>query len=178
MIDMDAEKEQENEAWKVIETICPELAGPFEETTLRQFFDTSSRMCERLAVAFISSKREKRQYVMVCTDQLFAIANHVSMAELDIDECPGMYLFVRINTEKILKIGQTNNFRRRIAEEHLIPGDCRTLSTVIMYCQNSWPVCLSEDKIVALLFPMYQSSKEERCFIELGLHQLLFPEMP
>jgi len=101
--------------------------------------------------------------------------------ENDIDEAPGIYIFVSLVGEDISQGGPGGQHAGTDCQGALAIRQRAIAGRLIVYCRSrwqAWPEPLLEQEITALLFPMSRSSDKERCFIESGLQELLSCPMP
>jgi hypothetical protein len=182
----DSLDEQDEETWQILVKLVPAL----EVTGMAQHIDLTEVLRppihERLATCFLRVNREQGLAKFLTDDQVFQIAAEEmepvrARFETDIDEAPGIYVFVSLFEKQILKVGQAINLRERIAKGHLRYGNQQSDSNLIDYCKSrwdTWPQWLREQEVTLLMFPLYKSIPEERCFLEFGLQKLLRPLMP
>jgi hypothetical protein len=173
------DEDMEAEAWEILVESIPQLND--EPLTAQVvFLDVGTPpIHKKLAVLFLRHRKAQNDYSFLKTDQLFGMTPAGYGSELDIDELPGIYIFLRLVNRDVLKVGQTGNLRTRIARGHMRYGNQPSESNVIVYCKGrwNWPHCVNDQEFTTLLFPMPTSCEEERCFIELGLSKLLLPVM-
>lgn len=173
------DKERETEAWQII---CEHVLQLDNESVI-EHVDLATLLTspihEKLAGWFLHYRRAKLKYQFVNPDQLFSLVDYTDGLEGDIDEVAGIYIFVRLVNQDVMKVGQAKNLRERITRGHLWYGNQNPESNLIDYCKarGCWPNYINYQEIAALLFSMHNTSEEERCFIEFGLHKLLLPEM-
>ncbi len=182
---LDSEGQFEADTWQIISRSLACLENPIlDQIDLRMLF--TPPLHEKLATVFLQRQKADKTWQHLSTDQLIAIASKVETAEIDIAQSPGVYIFCSLMKGTVLKVGQTNNMRRRIALEHLRKGSMNTNSLLIDYAQRHWSVAQDDDwheslnanEVTALTFPMYDSREVDRLLIELSLKELLNPEMP
>ena len=183
-LDFDSiEKEEEQRTWDVLEEFVVDLdTPPPPSIDLGTVFQPSSN--ELLARLFMRFHRTNRTGVFLSHERLFNIAAEEMKPgrvkwETDIDPIAGIYLFVRIASKSVIKVGESGNMRNRFGIGHLRYGDQKTLSKLIDHCKSrgeDWPQCIEDQQITSLIFPMGKSCKEERCLIEKGLNTILVPE--
>lgn len=183
------DREQKRETWRILAEAVPALeeATPPLQIELTSLFNFSPPIHELLATHFLRLNRLGDTAGFMTDEQLTEIASEEMVSdrerlETDIDESPGIYIFVSLVEQQVLKVGQTDDFRKRIAKSHLRYGDQRSESELIFYCKSrwgggDWPQCLKDQEITALLFPMHRSDEQDRCFLEHGLKALLKPSM-
>ena len=177
---------KEKDTWLVLSGCVGDLDLPnwSEQVSVSQLM--TPPIASRLADLFLRLHCKHKTTSFLTDEQLSDIASEDmgrgrTKSENDIDETPGIYIFVSLVGKEVLKVGQAANMRERIAKGHLRYGNEQSLSDLIVYCRSrweAWPEPLLEQEITALLFPMRASSEKERCFIESGLQELLPCPMP
>lgn len=173
------EERRKEEIWQIISRSILDLEDPVpNQINLRNLL--THPIHKKLATMFLLQQKADYNWQILDCDQLVSIANKVPEADYDIDQVPGVYLFVSHGSNNVLKIGQTGDLRERISKGHLMYGDQMIGSKLIGFCKSQWdwPICLREQDISALMFPMRNSDEQERKFIEFGLQKLLSPHMP
>src|ERR1700735_2593167 len=114
----DSFDEPDEEAWHILVNLVPAL----EVTGLAQQVDMTELLRppihERLATVFVRLNREQRLARFLTDDQVFQIAAEEmerdrAKYEMNIDEAPGIYVFVSLFDKQILKVGQAKNLRER-----------------------------------------------------------------
>ena len=177
---MTFEDEHIEETWSVIQemTDCLDAVSPLE-IVVSEFLKPPIH--ENLAKCFLQQRKKDGCWQILTSQQLEDIASSMVDSEKDIRAVPGVYLFLSLATKQILKVGQSGNLRERICNGHLRYSYGTTQSSLADYYttrERNWPEALVEEEIVGLLFPMYNSDEQDRCFIEFGFEKMLIPEMP
>ena len=177
---------QQEDTWQILAEAVPELkeAAPLQIDLSSLFKPPINKT---LATHFLQLNRLGDTASFMTCEQLTEIASQEMASgrehlETDIDEEPGIYIFVSLVDQQVLKVGETENFRKRFATGHLRYGDQRSEYELIYYCMSTWggeawPQCLTDKEITALLFPMYPSDELCRRCLEGGLKALLRPLM-
>ncbi len=118
------------------------------------------------------------------SDQLLAMASkderYSPDTKRDVAESAGLYVFVSLVRDTIIKVGQSESLRRRIATQHLRHENQYDGSTVCghyMRCGHEWPASINNDEITCILLPMPTDTRELRLSVERGLTNLLRPEI-
>jgi hypothetical protein len=182
---LDLEGPNEWETWRIIGQCVAHIDDPMpDQIDLRKLL--TPPIHEKLATGFLQRQKTDKTWRFLSTDQLIAIASKVETAEIDIDQAPGVYIFCSLVGGNVLKVGQSNDMRRRIALEHLRNGYMNTDSLLIDFVKRNWTVrneadwhdCLNANEVTALIFPMCGSGEVDRSLIELSLEEMLHPEMP
>jgi hypothetical protein len=182
---LDSDGQSEVDTWKIIDQYVPSWHTPIsDQIDLRMLLTLPVH--EKLAMVFLQRQKAEKKWQHLGTDQLIAIASRVKTAENDIDQSPGVYIFCSLLSGTVLKVGQTENMRRRIAFEHLRKCSMNTNSLLSDYAQRHWSVAqdadwyesLNAEKVTALMFPMFGSGNVDRVLIELSLKEMLHPDMP
>ena len=99
-------------------------------------------------------------------------------SENDIDSAPGVYVFVSLTNNQVLKVGQTGDMRQRIGQGHLRYGNQQSQSDLIVYCQSKWgvwPQSLQVQEITALAFSIHRSTVADRNIVEIALQETSAP---
>jgi hypothetical protein len=176
----DFHDELQTATWQVIRSHF----APTELEEMPQQFDVRNLLtppiAEKRARWFLQRHVADKTWQFLSTDQLFDMATSVSGSEIDIDAIPGIYTFVSLNREVVLKVGQTGNLRERICLGHLRYAYQMTESKLIDFCTArwEWPTALRQQEITAILFPMTGSGEHDRRCVECDLHKCYSPEMP
>jgi hypothetical protein len=183
---MQFDGDQEKDTWAVLAKDVVDLNSPEcpEQVSVSELLKPS--IASTLATLFLQwHRRAKQKYQFLSTDQLESIASKVVDSEKDIDEVPGVYIFCSIVDRTVLKVGQSNNMRRRIVREHLRKDDMSTDSLLIDYARRNWSVpdgaewyeAMRDHEVTALIFPMRNSDERDRLLIESSLIGTLNPVM-
>jgi hypothetical protein len=174
--------EQQAESWRLLTERVPQFVDdPPQSLAVADLLTPPTHTV--LATVFVQSQRSKA--VFVTADQLLSIATEEMILgrarmEIELNEVEAIYVFLALVGQEILKVGQAENLRTRIANGHLRYGNRRSQCNLIDYCGSRgwpWPKCIEDREITLLAFPWRRSSKIERCFVETGLQELLRPEM-
>ncbi|WLD13102.1 hypothetical protein [Planctellipticum variicoloris] len=182
----DAEdRTKEDATWRLLaESLLPLQRGSQRsQPSAIQLFQAP--LSTNLAAWFIASCRDEGLAKFLSDERLYEIAAEEMVSgrvswETNIDRSPGVYVFVSLVSQEILKIGETACFRDRIANAHLRYGSQQPQSNLIGYLTStggSWPDCLLEQEVTLIMLPMPASEQKERWVIELGLQRLLCPVM-
>jgi len=179
-------QEQEKETWQLLTDLVPALAecDDLSPTGVEQLL--SPPIHEKLATYLLMSSRMRARSTFLTDEQLHDIASEEMKAgrvhwETNIDEIPGIYVFVSLVERLVYKVGESANLRERITNGHLRYGNQQSDSNLVDYCKSmneSWPQCIREKELTAVVFPVRGSCTEERQFLEFGLQKLVQPLMP
>ena len=171
------DEQLETDLWSILGQSCDVNSPPASIEAEKLF---APKLSERLASLMIQDARKRGRYSLLSPSHLHSIACATKSAgwDIDIDNVPGVYLFVSLVTAEVLKVGQSGEMQPRIAGGHLRYGT--TDSDLVAYCKSrwNWPEAIEGQEITAVLFPMYGSTKPERLCLEAGLQKLLTPMMP
>ncbi len=177
------DRAKEEDSWRVIYGIVPELQLPnwSEQIGLSNLLVPPIAL--ELGKSFLQLSRRDRTAIFLTDDQLFDIASEAmkpgrANLENDIDSGPGIYIFITIANNRVLKVGQAGDMRERIGKGHLRYGNPHSQSDLIVYFQSkgkAWPQSLHEQDITALLFPIHGSTVADRCIVEIALQETSAP---
>lgn len=181
---LDEHNEAERLTWEVIRQEVPDLANPrWEEAP-----DAGRLFCgqldRHLATLLLRRARAGRSYRFFSDENLHSMAvaprpRGRGVRDSDVPEEAGLYVFTRLEEPDVLKVGESSDLRTRIEDAHLRYGR-QVMSDVIAYYKHDsidWPDAIRIDRITLLVFPLRNSSPEERQLVEAGLHKLLIPAM-
>jgi hypothetical protein len=179
------DEELKREAWRIIGNCLPELHAEQIATQVEVNVLLEPPIYRKLAMWFLQRRKAEQTWQFLNTDQLVGIASKLIDSEIDIDSQPGVYLFCSIADDNVLKVGQSNDMRRRIACEHLQWGCMNTNSLLIDHAKRNWSVAndaewhgsLRDHEVTALIFPMRNGEKWDRLLIEQSLVGTLNPVM-
>src|SRR5687768_17512689 len=116
-------REVEGAVWQLFDGLVPRL-DPSLSTDVAVDKLFQGGLAETLATLFIAQQRSRGSYSFLTSDQLLSIATvkgirDAGHPERDIEEVAGLYVFIALAHSKVLKVGETDNLRRRVAKEHL-----------------------------------------------------------
>ena len=185
MFDDDVARQAED-AWNLFAELVPALDARSHMANVEAEQLLASPISEKLATCLLLIGRRPQRSYCLTDKQLHEIAAEDMTPgrahyEHDVDESPGIYVFISLVERQIYKVGQSANLRSRITSGHLRYGDNLSESNLIDFCRfrnADWPQCIVDGEFTALVFPLHGSTDEERCFIEAGLQSLLNPLMP
>jgi len=172
-------------SWKILSDELWELNEVMpSQITIPQIF--THPVYERIATLFLQHRKAIVDWQFLTTDQMVAIARRSKDAESDIDQVPGIYMFLSLWDEKVLKVGESKDMRNRIAFNHLRKATQNGYSLLKDYALSHWDVAneskwhelLHTHEVTTLLFRMHGSNRESRLLIERSLQLSLNPLMP
>ncbi|QEL18759.1 hypothetical protein [Limnoglobus roseus] len=131
-------------------------------------------------------RAEATRFVFMTCEDLHDIASEPMTTdraglETNIDATPAVYVFTRLVGKSVVKVGQSDNARRRIVNGHLRYWNQWTASEVggsYRARDLPWPQSLLDDQITLCIIPMPGKSADERLSLELWLKAKLHPELP
>ena len=186
MLDVFEEENQEKESatWRFVQNHLSTFVNADDLKQVETDQVLSPPVHEQLSSLFVMSCLHRKRFAFLTDEQLHDIAIEEMKKgrvrwETNIDETAGIYVFISLVESECYKVGETQNFRERIAKGHLRYGNQDPNSNLIDYCKSrgdNWPDCLRERELVALMLPL-KSDSEDRQFIEFGLQKLLLPLM-
>lgn len=100
--------------------------------------------------------------------------------DTDFDELPGVYVFTNLVRKAVLKVGESDNVRRRVGRDHLRYGNAQSPVTVRDHYRSqpgTWPEQLVDYQLTLCVFRMAKAHEKLRWSAELWLQAKLFPEL-
>lgn len=175
---LEFDRDFEKSVWETVLASSPSL-GATERVESDTDFLLTPPICLKLAILLLARRSETTDWTVLNDGQLASIAEGVADAPSDIDEVPGVYIFVCLSDYSVLKVGQTKNLRQRVDKGHLRGCFLGTTSRVIdrFVALDAWPGALRDLGIGVLLLPLLGSDEPDRLCIENGLIRLLNPVM-
>jgi hypothetical protein len=176
------DREQAEATWEILYEEAG-LDGSSSTQAIATIDLFSPRLPEQVAQGFLQCGRSEKRSCFVTSEQLHAIVSEPMTPgrvrfETNLDEVAAIYVFVSVVQREVLKVGETDNLRDRIAKQHLRYGSAESeLKGHCMRYIDRWPECIEKEEITMLAFPMPGCCKKHRCLIESGLQALLCPLM-
>jgi hypothetical protein len=176
------DREQEELTWEILYEKAG-LEGSISTPSIAAIDLFASRLPEEMAKHFLVCVRNEKRWDFVTSDQLNEIVSEPMMPgrvrlETNLDEVAAVYVFVSVVQREVLKVGEAEDLRVRIANGHLRYGSAESeLRGHCLRYTEHWPECIRVEEITMLAFPMRGCCKSHRCFIEAGLQALLHPRM-
>lgn len=172
--------QQFEDGWAVLQGFIPQLAQNTDQPSSTVGNDVS------LAVATLRNRQHQMAVDFLTYEQLHDIASRSlgkdsQVPENDLPTAPGVYVFVSLLKECVLKVGQTSNLRRRIGLDHLRYGDVSALGSLSGHYRSmgrAWPDAIDEDQIIAFILIAPRSTEQARKALERGLAAQLSPTIP
>lgn len=180
------DEDELHESWRIIANALPEFGSDPMPAVVEVRRVLEMPIHRTLALWFLQDRQTRQSFTLLNTDQLVNIASKVRDSESDIEQLPGVYIFCSIADGSVLKVGQSQEMRQRIACEHLRKETMNTNSLLIDHAKRRWNIAndvewhqsLRDHEVTAMIFPMRKSEEWDRLVIEYSLIGTLHPVMP